>query len=134
MTEYSLLQVEEESHLQKCDLITGGILAFNSAFMFTIINTIFKKFQLDQTDTIFIQSLIKVGLTTLWIMFKRHQFWFGLTKLQFLVAFQGLTDSMVLICIYQSLVYISLGDAMTLMFSSPIFTSTFYEVNSQNYH
>ena len=121
--EYQRLKTDENNG--KWTFIQGSFLAFISGVLFTINNTIFKKYNLNQIDTILIRSLIQVLFLTFWIWYKKHQVWFGLTKLGFLVFFQGFADSLVLICIYQSLLYTSLGDAMTLIFSSPIFTSKF---------
>ena len=61
-------------------------------------------------------------VSTLWVLFSKEQVYFGATKIQALILMQGTASSAVLGCAYQSLRYMPLGDAMTLLFSSPLFT------------
>ena len=130
---YMELQIEEES-LGKTEELTertektpkGYWLAVSfgliSAVIFTINNGVIQMKKLNNSNTIFLRAIYQLLVSTLWALFSKEQMYFGANKIQALIVVQGIASSAVLGCAYQSLRYMPLGDAMTLLFSSPFFT------------
>ena len=110
---------------EKCQTIWFGVgLATLSGLLFTVNNIIFKNFDLDHVDTMLLRSLVQVIITTILCFYWKMQFcyYYKSMKVQCMTILQGLASALVLLCCYQCLHYLPLGDAMTLIFSSPLFT------------
>ena len=100
----------------------GLSLATISGLIFTVNNIIFKANQLGHVDTILLRSVIQVFILTPWCYFNGHKFFYGWTKTQVIILIQAFACALVLVGCYQCLKYMPLGDAMSLLFSGPLFT------------
>ena len=127
-------QIRELSSSKKWAVI-GGILALTSSLVFTFYGFLIKKFHMDFVDTLFIRSLIQTPLLILFVKI-RHQNLFVLEfsedttsverlKKYFVLIGQGVLAGLNMMCSYLGVLYIPLGDALTIIYTSPIFTMIF---------
>jgi len=113
---------EEKYELSTKIWCWGIFLASLSGVIFTINNVIFKLNSLDYVDTLFVRSLFQVLVLGIWNCYHKYPYWFGKTKSQVLLLIQGLCSGIMLMCSYKSIEFMPLGDALTILFSSPLFT------------
>ena len=117
---------DEESLKKFWIYITGLILAFTSGLIFTVNNVVIQTMSLDFTETLLIRSMIQIVFIGLILLFKQETLWpsIGLhpNRLKALILLQGLLGGLMIICAFISVLFLPLGDAMTLMFSTPIST------------
>lgn len=111
----------------------GLFCATVSGLLFTINNTIIKEHHLNGTDTILVRSLFQVLVFALIICCKGYNVLFGWTKLQGLAILQGLSSALTLVCAYQAIKFLPLGDAMTILFSSPLFAGKLVNIKPPKY-
>ena len=104
----------------------GIFLATLSGVIFTINNAIFKLASLDYVDTLFTRSLFQVLVLGIWNYFQKYQYWFGKTKSQILILVQGVCSGILIMCAYNAIRFMPIGDAMTILFSAPLFTSKYH--------
>jgi len=82
---------------------------------------------LDFEDTIFVRSLFQCVVLTIWnVCIRKDRLTFGKTKIQALVFAQAMSSSVMLFATLGCLRYLHLGDAMTILFSSPIYTGIYF--------
>ena len=114
---------KEEYKLSTKIWFWGIFLATLSGVIFTINNAIFKLVSLDYVDTLFVRSAFQVLVLGIWNYYYKYQHWFGKTKSQILILVQGLCSGILIICAYNSIRFMPIGDAMTILFSTPLFMS-----------
>ena len=95
---------------------------FISGIIFTFNNTLFKIAGLDYMDTILTRSLLQIALLTLLNYCQKNNYHFGLTKTQGLILIQAFCSAIMIFGSYNCLRFLPIGDAITIMFSSPLFT------------
>ena len=101
----------------------GLILAFTSGIIFTANNAVFQKLSLSHVDLLYLRGLLQLFSCLIWAFLHKHQLLFySQVHTQALVILQGFAIGFILLCSYQSLHFLPLGDAMAILFSSPIFT------------
>ena len=95
---------------------------FISGIIFTFNNTLFKIAGLDYMDTILTRSLLQIALLTFLNYCQKNNYHFGLTKTQGLILIQAFCSAIMIFGSYNCLRFLPIGDAITIMFSSPLFT------------
>ena len=100
----------------------GLLLALLSGLVFTTNNVCFQWLQLSHVHLLFLRGILQSFICLFTALIKRQKIWHGCTVTQLIVILQGTAIGIILLCSYQSLHYLPLGDAMTLLFSSPLFT------------
>ena len=96
-----------------------------SGIIFTFNNTLFKIAGLDYMDTILIRSLFQIALLTFLNYWQKNDYHFGLSKTQGLILIQAFSSGIVIFGSYNCLRFLPIGDAMTILFSSPLFTGNY---------
>ena len=98
---------------------------FISGIIFTFNNTLFKIAGLDYMDTILIRSLFQIALLTFMNYWQKNDYHFGLSKTQGLILIQAFCSGIMIFGSYNCLRFLPIGDAMTILFSSPLFTGNY---------
>ena len=96
-----------------------------SGIIFTFNNTLFKIAGLDYMDTILIRSLVQIALLTFINYWQKNDYHFGLSKTQGLILIQAFCSGIMIFGSYNCLRFLPIGDAMTILFSSPLFTGNY---------
>ena len=73
-------------------------------------------------DTILTRSLLQIALLTFLNYCQKNNYHFGLTKTQGLILIQAFCSAIMIFGSYNCLRFLPIGDAITIMFSSPLFT------------
>ncbi len=119
---------EEESKSSKSKLILGLILALASGTIFTINNGLIQNFNVNPTDNLLVRSVVQILVLGLIICYQdKGQFWpcKATLKTKFLALLQGLLGGTMILCCFIGVLYMPLGDALTIIFSVPLFTMVF---------
>ena len=107
-------------------IICGVILAFLSGCIFAGNSTIIQYFKLDYTDAMLVRSLTQMIFFGLMCAYKRLSLWPRIGErpkmVRAMIVLQGLMSGFMLIAAFYSIIYMPLGDAMALHFTSPLFT------------
>ena len=115
-----------DSNLRPFKTAIGLTLAFISGLIFTGNNCVIQTFSLDFAETLLLRSFIQSSLVgtallakgiTVWPQFEERPHFH-----RFVMMFQGLLGGFMIICSFCSVLYLPLGDALTLIFSAPIST------------
>ena len=127
-------QIRELSSSKKWAVI-GGILALTSSLFFTFYGLLIKKFHMDFVDILFLRSLIQTPLLILFVKIRRRnlfvlEFSEDTTSVERLKKYcvligQGVLAGLNMMCSYLGVLYIPLGDALTIIYTAPIFTMIF---------
>ena len=88
-------------------------------------NTLFKIAGLDYMDTILIRSLFQIALLAFVNYWQKNDYHFGLSKTQGLILIQAFCSGIMIFGSYNCLRFLPIGDAMTILFSSPLFTGNY---------
>jgi len=114
--------------------ILGGILALTSSLVYTFYGILIKKFQLDFVDTLFIRSMLQTPLTIIFVKMRGKKLFLEFSEdatrgekvLKYMVLIgAGILAGMNMMCSYLGVLYIPLGDALTIIYTGPIFTMLF---------
>jgi len=128
----------EEEHIEgispKKWAILGGILALSSSAAYTFYGLLIKAFQLDFVDILFVRSMLQLPLTiafvklrgkTLLPEFAEHATRGEKIKKYSVLIGSGILAGMNMMCSYLGVLYIPLGDALTIIYTGPMFTMIF---------
>ena len=127
-TESILSEIEETPTVisTRSSSILGFCLAMASGLIFTVNNCVIQTFSLDFAETMLIRSIFQTVIFgficlgkgfTVWPKIDDNSNW-----IRFLIVFQGLCGSVVTICAFSSVLFMPLGDALTLLFTEPLST------------
>lgn len=102
----------------------GIFYAFMSGLIFTANNWVIQTFTLDYADAVLTRGFVQVIFIGLLCCLKGYSFWpqEKPAKLGILMILQGIFGGIMVICTYSCVLFLPLGDAMTLVFSAPICT------------
>ena len=118
----------EEKFKYSGHFFLGIFYAIMSGFIFTLNNCAVQIQRLNFSETIIVRGLVQIGIIGCINFYKDNHLWPSVgdkpNKLQALMLMQGLFAGILVICTYGSVLFLPLGDAMTLMFSSPLATMT----------
>ena len=107
-------------------ILCGVILAFLSGCIFAGNSSIIQYFKLDYTDAMLVRSLTQMIFFGLMCVYKRLSIWPSIGErpnmVRAMIVLQGLMSGFMLIAAFYSIIYMPLGDAMALHFTSPLFT------------
>ena len=107
-------------------IFCGVILAFLSGCIFAGNSSIIQYFKLDYTDAMLVRSLTQMIFFGLMCVYKRLSIWPSIGErpnmVRAMIVLQGLMSGFMLIAAFYSIIYMPLGDAMALHFTSPLFT------------
>ena len=110
---------------QRWSYTIGVALAFISGFIFTANNCAIQTMKLDFTEVLFVRSIVQVGIMGSVLLWKGQSFLQinGSSKrLTIMTIIQGLLGGLMIICSFSCVLFMPLGDALTLIFSSPLIT------------
>ena len=106
--------------------VLGFILAKLSGIIFTINNAIIQTMELDFSEVMFVRGTVQVFILTFLIISNGYSFlpyvWNDPIKVRFLTIFQGIFAGLAITCAVSCVRYMPLGDALTLLFTSPLTT------------
>ena len=106
----------------------GVFYAFMSGFIFTLNNWAIQSQRLDFSETIIVRGVAQIGIIGCINFYKGNHLWPSVgdkpNKLRALMLMQGLFAGIMVICTYCCLLFLPLGDALTLIFSAPLATMT----------
>ena len=118
--------VEGQSFSSRWRSLFGLILAFVSGLIFTGNNCVIQTFSLDFAETLLIRSSVQVIFIGLILLIKGWTIWPKIgekyNRLRALIVFQGFWGGLMITCAFCSVLYLPLGDALTLIFSAPLST------------
>ena len=121
----SKTELKETSRNVKQDVI-GCILAFISGVIFTVNNVIIQVRKLDFTDIVLVRSILQILLIGGLCYFKNLSLYpkpeKNSTRTKIVMIVQGFLGGLMIIMSFGCVSLMPLGDASTLLFSSPIFT------------
>jgi len=103
----------------------GVALAFISGFIFTANNCAIQTMKLDFTEVLFVRSIVQVGIMASVLLWRGQPFLQinGSSKrVTLMTIIQGLLGGLMIICSFSCVLLMPLGDALTLIFSSPLIT------------
>ena len=110
---------------QRWSYTIGVALAFISGFIFTANNCAIQTMKLDFTEVLFVRSIVQVGVMASVLLWKGQPFLQinGSSKrVTIMTIIQGLLGGLMIICSFSCVLLMPLGDALTLIFSSPLIT------------
>ena len=110
---------------QRWSYTIGVALAFISGFIFTANNCAIQTMKLDFTEVLFVRSIVQVGIMGSVLLWKGQSFLQidGSSKrITIMTIIQGLLGGLMIICSFSCVLFMPLGDALTLIFSSPLIT------------
>ena len=110
---------------QRWSYTIGIALAFISGFIFTANNCAIQTMKLDFTEVLFVRSIVQVGVMASVLLWKGQPFLQinGSSKrVTLMTIIQGLLGGLMIICSFSCVLLMPLGDALTLIFSSPLIT------------
>jgi len=114
--------------------IFGGILALGSSLMYTFYGILIKKFNLDFVDNMFVRSMIQIPLLMVFVILRRKSLFLEFSEeatrrekvMKYLVLMgSGFLTGFNEHISYLGVLYVPIGDAMTIIFTAPIFTMIF---------
>ncbi len=112
-------------------IILGLVLALASGTMFTINNALIQYYNVNPTDNMLVRSLVQILVLALIIGCQdKGQFWPAKAskKTKYLALLQGLLGGAMVLCVFFGVLYMPLGDALTIIFSVPLFTMLFSRI------
>ena len=106
--------------------IIGFILAKLSGLIFTLNNGIIQTMKLDFSEVMLVRGSVQVFIVTFLIISNGYSFlpyvWTDPWKIRFLTIMQGIFAGLAVTCAVSCVRYMPLGDALTLLFTSPLTT------------
>ena len=82
--------------------------------------------KLDYSDTLLIRSIVQILIMGIICIYKGLSFWPKVgsnpRKVRALIVFQAIFGSLLIICSFSCVLFMPLGDALTLIFSAPLST------------
>merc|ERR1711997_108532 len=106
--------------------VLGFILAKLSGIIFTVNNAIIQTMELDFSEVMFVRGTVQVFILTFLIISNGYSFlpyvWNDPIKVRFLTIFQGIFAGLAITCAVSCVRFMPLGDALTLLFTSPLTT------------
>ena len=106
--------------------LLGLSLAFVSGLIFTGNNVVIQTLDCDYSDTLLIRSVVQVMVIGLICKIQGLSLWPKIgenpQKLRVLIVFQGIFGALLIICGFSCVLFMPLGDALTLIFSAPLST------------
>jgi len=124
----------EEIPVRKKWAVLGAVLALSSSLVFTFYGLLIKQFKLDFVDTLFVRSItqttlaiifVKIKGKTLFLKFPEDATCREKTKRYMILIGASILTGMNIMCSYLGVLYLDLGDAMTIIYTGPIFTMIF---------
>ena len=116
----------EDPHSKWLGFLLGISLAFISGLIFTGNNVVIQMLHCDYSDTLLIRSLVQVLVIGSICKIKGLSLWPKIgpnpTKLRALIVFQGIFGALLIILGFSCVLFMPLGDALTLIFSAPLST------------
>ena len=112
----------------------GIFLSFLSGLIFSINSSVIQYLYLDYTEVLLVRSLIQLLFMTIAILSMKDTVWYSSDEessvwtIRFYIGLQGCLSGIIICCSFACLSYMPLGDALTLLFSTPIFTMIFESI------
>ena len=110
--------------------IIGVALAFASALLQLVNNSILKKMKLNYTEALFTRSIFQIFVSFMIVFYKRKNFWIwevdmkqNIDKIRFLFVFVTLLCGVVSISDLIAVTYMPIGDAMTIILCGAVPTA-----------
>ena len=110
--------------------IIGVALAFASALLQLVNNSILKKMKLNYTEALFTRSIFQIFVSFMIVFYKRKNFWIwevdmkqDINKIRFLFVFVTLLCGVVSISDLIAVTYMPIGDAMTIILCGAVPTA-----------
>jgi len=111
--------------------VFGAILALTSGLLYSIKDILIKKFQVNFVDNVFIQSMMITILSVTVVKLGRKNLLLDssegektIQKYVILVGV-GILNGLNMMCYFLGVLYIPLGDALTIIYTGPMFTMIF---------
>ena len=117
---------QDQAHSKWLRFLLGITLAFISGLIFTGNNVVIQMLHCDYSDTLLIRSLVQLIVIGGICKMKGLSLWPKIgpnpTKLRALIVFQGIFGGLLIILGFSAVLFMPLGDALTLIFSAPLST------------
>ena len=97
-------------------------LAISSGLLYTSTNFLFQYLKMNSTETLAVRSVLQILLMGTILVCTCKPFYPGTCTSKALLSLQGLSSSLRVGCGLSSMTYIPLGDALTIIFTEPIWT------------
>lgn len=119
-------EISTTEPFRKWTFILGLGLAFISGMVFTANNCVIQTFDLDFAETLLVRSFIQILVVAPMLAVKGYHPWPSIgehpNRTRALIVFQGFLGGLMIICAFCSVLYLPLGDALTMIFSAPLST------------
>jgi len=124
----------EEMPVRKKWAALGAVLALSSSLVFTFYGLLIKQFKLDFVDTLFVRSVTQTTLALIFVKIKGKNLLLKFpedttcrekTKRYMILIGASILTGMNIMCSFLGVLYLDLGDAMTIIYTGPIFTMIF---------
>ena len=129
--------MDKEAISSKKWSILGGILALSSSIVYTFYGLLIKEFNLDFVDNMVVRSVLQIPLVVIFVKlrgknilleFPEHATKREKVKKYMVLIGAGILTGLNMMCTYLGVLYIPLGDAMTIIYTAPIFTMVFSSI------
>ena len=104
------------------------ILAILSGLLYTFTNFLFQYLKMNPTEALAVRSVLQILLLGSILICTCKPFYPGTCTSKALLSLQGLCSGLRVGCALSSMTYIPLGDALTIIFTEPIWTLLFTKV------
>jgi len=122
-TSFGPLVVEQlEEQPSGAKICLGVTLAISSGLLYTSTNFLFQYLKMNSTETLAVRSVLQILLMGTILVCTCKPFYPGTCTSKALLSLQGLSSSLRVGCGLSSMTYIPLGDALTIIFTEPIWT------------
>ena len=100
----------------------GVILAILSGLLYTFTNFLFQYLKMNPTEALAVRSVLQILLLGTILLCTCKSFYPGTCASKALLSLQGFCSGLRVGCALSSMIYIPLGDALTIIFTEPIWT------------
>ena len=112
---------------KRCGIFCMGLsLAFVSGIIFSANSFLVQAYKLDFAETLLVRSIIQIIVIGALVQANGFSFWPTVgdhpNRIRALVIFQGVWGALMIICSFSCVLFLPLGDALTLIFSAPLST------------
>lgn len=107
-------------------IIAGCSLAFLSGLIFTCNNIVIQTQNLDYSETLFVRSLVQLTILSTICRYQKSSLWPWIgenpNRIRLLMVLQGFFGAFMILFGFCCVLFMPLGDALTLLFSAPLST------------
>ena len=107
-------------------LFFGCCLAFLSGLIFTGNNVVIQTQHLDYSEILLVRSLVQLGILSTICRYKKSSLWPSIGehpfRIRLLMVLQGFFGALMIVFGFCCVLFLPLGDALTLLFSAPLST------------